>query len=163
LTARPNPKGWAVAALALFAASCAGAQGENGPRADAPPPKPAVEAVPVERAPAAEPAPQRAALPPPPKPAPPPMPPEKLVGLDHQALRKLLGQPVFRRTDAPAELWRYRAGRCILDLFLYPPRDAPGGPLAVTHIEARLSDGTATPAVGCLDAVLKARAGADTT
>lgn len=79
--------------------------------------------------------------------------------MDQQALGKLLGPPQFRRTDAPAELWRYRAGRCILDLFLYPPRDAPDGPLSVSHVEARLADGAPAAAPRCLEQVLKTRAG----
>lgn len=147
---------WTFAVLTLLTASCVGAESE--PAADRP-----VADGPVADRPAADiPAPT-AALPPVEIPAPPSLPPEKLIGLDHAAITELLGPPRFRRADASAELWRYRAGRCILDLFLYPPKGAPGGALAVAHIEARLRDGSPAPARRCLDAVLKARAAADTT
>jgi hypothetical protein len=162
---------WVFAVLALLTASCVGAESE--PASDRPPSsttasdKPASDKPGSDRPGSDRPAPDRpaptAALPPAEIPAAPPLPPEKLIGLDHAAITDLLGQPKFRRADAPAELWRYRAGRCILDLFLYPPKDTPGGALAVTHIEARLRDGTPTPAPRCLDAVLKARAAASTT
>lgn len=144
---------WTFAVLTLLTASCVGAESE--PASDRPAP---VSDRPVSDGPA-----PTAALPPVAIPAPPSLPPEKLIGLDHVAITDLLGQPRFRRADAPAELWRYRAGRCILDLFLYPPKGTPDGALAVTHIEARLRDGTPTPAPRCLNAVLKARAAAGTT
>jgi len=142
-------------AVALLAAACAGSADEPGA-----PPKAATAERKAPAAPA--PAPQ-AALPPAAKPAPPAMPPEKLIGMDQRAIGELLGPPQFRRADSPAQLWRYRAGRCILDLFLYPPRDMPRGPLAVSHVEARLADGAPAAAPACLDEVLKARASAGTT
>lgn len=155
--------------MAWLAVSCVGAEGEPG----AAPETGRTERIPVAEPiaqPAAEPATEpnaeparQAALPPATKPAPPTVPPEKLIGMAPQAINKLLGRPQFRRADARAELWRYRAGRCILDLFLYPPRDAPGGPLAVSHVEARLADGAPAATPRCLDAVLKARASAGTT
>lgn len=154
---------WTFAVLTLLTGACVGAESEpaadrpvaDGPVADRP-------AALSDRPAADIPAPT-AALPPVEIPAPTSLPPEKLIGLDHAAITELLGPPRFRRADASAELWRYRAGRCILDLFLYPPKGAPGGTLAVAHIEARLRDGSPAPARRCLDAVLKVRAAADTT
>ncbi len=149
---------WRFAVLTLLTASCVGAESEpasDSSISDRPAP---VFDRPVSDTPA-----PTAALPPAAIPAAPSLPPEKLIGLDHVAITDLLGPPRFRRADAPAELWRYRAGRCILDLFLYPPRGAPGGTLSVTHIEARLRDGTPSPTTRCLDAILKARAAAGTT
>ncbi|MEE8332239.1 MAG: hypothetical protein V3R85_00205 [Alphaproteobacteria bacterium] len=152
---------WAFAVLALLTASCVGAESE--PASDRPPSSTTASDKPGSDRPAPDRPAPTAALPPVEIPAPPSLPPEKLIGLDHVAIKELLGQPRFRRADAPAELWRYRAGRCILDLFLYPPKDTPGGALAVTHIEARLRNGTPTPTPRCLNAVLKARAAAGTT
>ena len=58
-----------------------------------------------------------------------------LVGRDARAVAELLGEPQLKRRDPPAELWQYRAGPCILDLFLYAGKD--GGAARVAHIEIR--------------------------
>lgn len=158
LQSKLHARVWTLAILMLLTASCVGAEGEppsDSSVSDRPAP---VFDKPVSDTPA-----PTAALPPVKVPAPPSLPPEKLIGLDHVAITDLLGPPKFRRADAPAELWRYRAGRCILDLFLYPPKGVPGGTLSVTHIEARLRDGSPSPAPRCLDAILEARAAAGTT
>lgn len=168
----------AFAVLALLMASCADTDGPPPDESGAQPASPVTEdtapgaaepsaAATASEAPAAgtsaaEPPnaeTQKAALPPVEPPPPPPMPPDRLIGMDRRAITDLLGRPAFRRTDAPAELWRYRSGRCILDLFLYPPENAPDGPLSVTYVEARQRDGAPLPAVECLDAVRKAHAG----
>lgn len=52
-------------------------------------------------------------------PRPPAEGPARLNGLTATQVRSLLGQPVFRRRDAPAEIWQYRGRACMLDLFLY--------------------------------------------
>lgn len=44
---------------------------------------------------------------------------KQLNGLSEAELRHLLGEPDFRRHEAPAEIWQYRGADCILDLFLY--------------------------------------------
>lgn len=63
--------------------------------------------------------------------------PEKLVGLTGTQLTALLGVPGFVRRDAPAEIWQYRDGDCVLDLFLYAPESKRPGPPTVTHYEFR--------------------------
>jgi hypothetical protein len=45
----------------------------------------------------------------------------------------LLGQPDFRRSDPPAEIWQYRRADCILDIFLY----ADAGAYRVLYSETR--------------------------
>jgi hypothetical protein len=47
-------------------------------------------------------------------------PPVNLVGLDEQELRKLLGPPAAEEDRPPGKLWRYRKGKCTLNLSLYP-------------------------------------------
>jgi hypothetical protein len=49
--------------------------------------------------------------------------PARLKGLSPVQLRTVLGNPGFRRRDAPGEIWQYRGGHCILDLFLYDESD----------------------------------------
>ena len=45
--------------------------------------------------------------------------PQQLMGLDRDALNEKLGLPALIRRDGDAEVWQYRADRCVLDLFLY--------------------------------------------
>jgi hypothetical protein len=58
---------------------------------------------------------------------------DRFQGLLGAELVQLLGKPDFRRRDLDAEIWQYRAGGCILDLFLYPEE----GVFRVLHAEAR--------------------------
>ena len=44
-------------------------------------------------------------------------------------IRQVLGEPHFVRSDASAHLWRYRAGTCILNMFLFPAANG----IRVTH------------------------------
>lgn len=43
----------------------------------------------------------------------------RLTGLSPTELVALFGEPDFRRTEPPAELWQYRSAECVLDIFLY--------------------------------------------
>lgn len=94
-------------------------------------------------------------------------PTRRLMGLDQDGLQKLLGTPSFMRRDAPAQLWRYAGGGCVLDVFLY--RNGTTGPSVVKHLAARSATGAAVagPATGaemdprtCLSAMLRARTAA---
>ena len=57
--------------------------------------------------------------------------PQQLMGLDRAALNEKLGEPALVRRDGDAEVWQYRAGRCVLDLFLY------GVDKKVEHVDLR--------------------------
>ena len=61
--------------------------------------------------------------------------PRILLGLEHQQVMALLGEPSFKRRDDPAQIWQYRDSICILDVFLYRPDG--GGAYRVTHVEVR--------------------------
>ena len=56
-----------------------------------------------------------------------------LAGLSAAEVVGLFGEPAFRRTEPPAELWQYRSADCVLDLFLYSD---PSG-MRVLHSETR--------------------------
>lgn len=87
--------------------------------------------------------------------------PGRLLGLDPDALRALLGQPGFVRHDDPARMWRYRHADCVLDLFLYTEmaaRQQSVPSFRVRHVEARTRDMATAPARGCLRALLVDRA-----
>jgi hypothetical protein len=65
--------------------------------------------------------------------APPPADIARLTGVNRDALRDLLGPASFVRRDGPAEIWRYAAEDCYLDVFLYRERDG----FQVSYVEAR--------------------------
>lgn len=95
-------------------------------------------------APPAETAPALAARPP----AAAPAAPTTLVGMSREDVTELLGPPMFRRREMPAEIWQYRATSCTLDLFLY--KDAKGDTYKVTHVEARGKNGAKLGPSDCL-------------
>ena len=57
--------------------------------------------------------------------------PQQLMGLDRATLNEKLGEPALVRRDGDAEVWQYRADRCVLDLFLY------GADKKVEHVDLR--------------------------
>jgi hypothetical protein len=82
-------------------------------------------------------APSLAALPPPGTPINPPSDVQQLVGLKGEALRRWMGKTVFVRQDGIAEIWRFAADTCFLDVFLYREHDG----LRVAHLDARSRNG----------------------
>jgi hypothetical protein len=61
--------------------------------------------------------------------------PDVLIGLGPGRLVDMLGPPGFRRADAPAEIWQYRFGGCVLNLILYEM--GMKKPLKVAHYTVR--------------------------
>ena len=119
-----------------------------------------------EPPPEAAPAPTAAGAVPAPQPAPevpetaalPPAPkidddPARLMGLDRAGLAKLLGDPELTRREPPAEIWQYRGGSCVFDVFLYEE----AGRQRVTYLEARDGAARRVGARGCLNELLRAR------
>ena len=84
--------------------------------------------------------------------------PDRVLGLDRQAVEKLLGEPDFVRRENPMELWRYRHDGCAVVLFLYAEEPAGRGPLRVRHIEAWAPGAEQTSPRACLSALAR-RAG----
>jgi len=85
------------------------------------------------------------------------VPPVQLLGMSRADIIKHLGEPAFQRRDRTALLLRYRKGRCILDLYLYP-RAQNGLGKAVDYFEARAEDGRLIETKPCIDAAWKANA-----
>lgn len=77
--------------------------------------------------------------------------PKELVGLDHTALRRVLGKPAQMRKELTAQVWQYVTGDCVVDLYLY---DRDGG-LRVTYVEARSRTAEPTPTNRCLKSLLE--------
>lgn len=63
--------------------------------------------------------------------------PARLKGLKALQVRAVLGQPVFKRRDTPAEIWQYRSPACTLDVFLYEEK----GGQVVAHYAVRSTSG----------------------
>ena len=49
--------------------------------------------------------------------------PERLVGLDFDAAKALLGDPAATHEEPPAEVWAYEGGVCSFNLFFFPSVD----------------------------------------
>lgn len=78
---------------------------------------------------------------------------ERFKGQTAKEIVASLGQPSYRRREAPAEVWQYYGQGCVLDLFLY---DENGGQ-RVTHAELRSRDFNADPAPDCLPQLLQGK------
>ncbi len=66
-----------------------------------------------------------------------------------------LGDPSFRRREAPAEIWQYFGPGCVLDLFLYEDKGAQ----RVTHAELRSRNLNAGAQAACLSQLLEGKRG----
>ena len=86
--------------------------------------------------------------------APTPGPADRFHGMKRAEIARLLGRPDLLRRDGDAEIWQYRAGSCILDIFLY---EEPGG-MRATYADLR---GNA-PGRSCAEAVALGRTPAQT-
>lgn len=77
--------------------------------------------------------------------------PQQLMGLDRDAVNGMLGEPTLVRRDGDAEVWQYRADRCVLDLFLY------GIDKKVEHVDLRdRGDGGEESVRDCFAGMLRA-------
>jgi hypothetical protein len=85
--------------------------------------------------------------------------PKRLIGLDRGGLTALLGEPSFRRKDAPAEFWRYAGEGCMLDVFLYGPEKitSKDKALRVRHVAVRSLNDSRIGVSDCLRTILRAR------
>jgi hypothetical protein len=134
-----------AASVALTLAACANSRvPQPGAAAQSPiadvAPQPAIAALP--RVP--DPAPNAAA----------PSEAQRLVGLRGDVLRGWIGNTVFVRRDGIAEIWRFAADSCFLDVFLY--REGDG--LRVAHLDARPRTGTQrVTAQNCYGTILAER------
>jgi hypothetical protein len=73
----------------------------------------------------------------------------ELIGISAEDLDRKLGQPSLLRRESPAEVWQYRNGTCVLDLFVYEE----AGRRRVVHLEARDSGARPMPSDECLAAL----------
>jgi hypothetical protein len=79
----------------------------------------------------------------------------RFKGLAAQEVMAALGDPSYRRREAPAEIWQYFGAGCVLDLFLYED----SGAQRVAHVELRsraLGQGAQS---SCLSQLLEGKRG----
>src|SRR5262249_4468185 len=79
--------------------------------------------------------------------------PKRGMGLDEQAVQRLLGAPRLGRRGAPAAVGQYRTTACVLDLFFY---DQAAG-RRVTYAEARTTEARPVAPEPCLNQILATR------
>jgi hypothetical protein len=72
------------------------------------------------------------------------------MGLARGEVEELLGEPGLVRREAPAEVWQYQSGGCVLDVFLYEA----AAEYEVVYLEARTGKAVTAAAAVCLGAVL---------
>ena len=73
----------------------------------------------------------------------------ELIGMTATELVQRLGTPALQIREGQSLKLQFRGSRCILDAYLYPPRDA-SGPERVAHVDARLSSGVETDPRVCV-------------
>ena len=81
----------------------------------------------------------------------------KIQSLQNKTARQLifaLGNPDFRRTDKPAELWQYQHKKCNLDLFLYPEGNKK---LSVKFLDIRVLEKNDIAPQVCLQSIIEAK------
>jgi|GEM_PF-1697160 len=79
--------------------------------------------------------------------------PDLLVGLDFNATKALLGDPVSQLEQPPAKIWAYNGGSCMLNVFFYP--SVGDSVFRVLTYEVRGSDAEPGDAVIDLSAATK--------
>ena len=81
--------------------------------------------------------------------------PNRLIGADRAEIGGLLGQPGFVRRDRTAQMWRYIADSCVLDLYMYPiAADSPDATARVRHYDVRSRNPGSITAQACVAALL---------
>ncbi len=76
-----------------------------------------------------------------------------LQDLTAKDVHTLLGEPSFKRTDGPAEIWQYRVATCTLDMFFYENLDT--SERSVAHYETRLKRDHRSSEKDCFEFVIK--------
>lgn len=74
-----------------------------------------------------------------------------MIGRDAGDLARLFGEPRLDIHEGAAHKLQYANDHCILDVYLYPPRE--GTEAVVTHIDTRTPEGEATDLAECVRAL----------
>lgn len=74
----------------------------------------------------------------------------QLLGQSDAWLLDKMGAPHFKRTDRVANIWQYKNGACVLNVFLYADAPETPSPARVLHFDARDAGGDNTDRDHCL-------------
>lgn len=74
----------------------------------------------------------------------------QLLGQSDAWLLDKMGAPHFKRTDRVANIWQYKNGACVLNVFLYADAPEAPSPARVLHFDARDASGDNTDRDHCL-------------
>lgn len=113
-----------IVAATLFVTACAAPPTKN---------KPATTPETVNAAPA--------------KPSKPKITSQQLLGQNGPWVKDKLGEPSFVRAERSANIWQYKHGHCVLNVFLYAQNEYPP---KVLHFDARTASGGNTDRDTCL-------------
>ena len=80
----------------------------------------------------------------------------QLIGLDEPAATRLFGSAAERSEEPPATVWRYKSGKCELDLFFY--LDLRSGRMRTLHYALKDGAGDAAQRQNCLRSLIASRA-----
>lgn len=78
----------------------------------------------------------------------------QLLGHEGSWMVAHLGEPAFIRTERTANIWQYKNGVCVLNVFLYADDDTKKeAKPRVLHFDARTAQGANTDRDACLSAL----------
>ena len=81
---------------------------------------------------------------------------EAVMGATAPRLIAQFGNPDLDLREGPARKLQFLGPACVLDAYLYPPRDGRGEPV-VTHVDARQPDGREMDRASCVAALIAER------
>ena len=81
---------------------------------------------------------------------------ESVLGSTARALVAQFGNPDLDLREGPARKLQFLSPVCVLDAYLYPPREGRGEAV-VTHVDARLPDGREMDRSSCVAALTRRR------
>lgn len=79
----------------------------------------------------------------------PPMTADRLVSVSPVELENAFGKAEFIRKEGVNQVWQYRSGACVLDVYLIPPQ--AGKPLDVAYVETRSLQDAGISLQACLN------------
>ncbi len=77
---------------------------------------------------------------------------DSVLGGSERTLLALFGTPGLDLSEGDGRKLQFIGSVCVLDAYLYPPRDGDGEPV-VTHVDARLPDGRDIDRSSCVAAL----------
>jgi hypothetical protein len=83
---------------------------------------------------------------------------ERVLGQNARMLTQLFGAPSLDFTEGPARKMQFGSGICVLDAYLYPPKEGRGEAV-VTHVDARQRNGSAIDRASCVAALTRREGG----